>query len=61
MCQARCWLLRIQWGEKTDNAERKSHCGPYSPVDDGGHESQSPTNKCIMIVFSPVRENNMVQ
>lgn len=61
LCQSCCWLVRIQWGEKTDSPERESLYGTSSPVEDGGHEAQSPTDEWIMSAFSPMKENNMVQ
>lgn len=45
-------------GGRKQNAERKSYYEAYSPVEDGRHESPSPTNKCI--IFMPGKLNDMV-
>ena len=45
-------------GGRKQNAERKSYYEAYSPVEDGRHESQSPTKKCI--IFMPGKLNDMV-
>lgn len=45
-------------GGRKQNAERKSYYEASSPVEDGRHESASPTNKCI--TFMPGKLNDMV-